>query len=275
MFLWPARRLINPLSAEIKASRVEVNGVNLHYERTGWGDNAVLLLPGALGNGQTHFGPQLAYLNKELFTIIAWDPRGYGKSMPPIRDFPSDFFERDAKDAIDLMQALKFEKFSLVGWSNGGITALTAAGTYPSLIHKLVVVGANAFVTADDKKRYIDMLDVSNWSERMRNPMEDLYGMEYLQKTFKAWVEAMSQFTSRPEGNICRHLLPFIKCPTLIVHGLNDGIVPPCHSKFIHEKIKGSRFKMEEQDLQLPADSKVPQVEAQATATHRGPVLRN
>lgn len=56
------------------------------------------------GSGQTDFGPQLQSMNKQLFTVVAWDPRGYGKSIPPSRDFPPDFFERDAKDAVDLMQ---------------------------------------------------------------------------------------------------------------------------------------------------------------------------
>lgn len=63
------------------------------------------------GSGQTDFGPQLQSLNKELFTIVAWDPRGYGKSIPPSRDFPPDFFERDAKDAVDLMQVNLLQDF--------------------------------------------------------------------------------------------------------------------------------------------------------------------
>lgn len=36
--------------------------------------------------------------------MVGWDPRGYGKSRPPERDFPPDFLERDAKDAVDLMK---------------------------------------------------------------------------------------------------------------------------------------------------------------------------
>lgn len=50
-------------------------------------------------------------MNKQLFTIVAWDPRGYGQSIPPSRDFPPDFFERDAKDAVDLMQVNLFSGF--------------------------------------------------------------------------------------------------------------------------------------------------------------------
>lgn len=63
------------------------------------------------GSGQTDFGPQLKSMNKQLFTIVAWDPRGYGQSIPPSRDFPPDFFERDAKDAVDLMQVNLFSGF--------------------------------------------------------------------------------------------------------------------------------------------------------------------
>lgn len=56
------------------------------------------------GSTWTDFGPQLKTLNKERFTVVGFDPRGYGQSRPPDRDFPPDFFERDAKDAVDLMQ---------------------------------------------------------------------------------------------------------------------------------------------------------------------------
>ena len=52
----------------------------------------------------TDFGPQLKGLDKKRFTVVAFDPRGYGSSRPPIRDFPSDFFHRDAQDGLQLMQ---------------------------------------------------------------------------------------------------------------------------------------------------------------------------
>ena len=43
--------------------------------------------------------------------------------------------------------------------------------------------------------------DVSKWSARMRKPMEDMYGAEVFPKIWKAWVDGISQFTHRPEGN--------------------------------------------------------------------------
>ena len=72
------------------------------------GDLVILLKPFlsffTTGSTRTDFGPQLKSLNKERFTVVGWDPRGYGRSRPPDRDFPSDFFERDAKDGVDLMK---------------------------------------------------------------------------------------------------------------------------------------------------------------------------
>ncbi|XP_036377788.1 valacyclovir hydrolase isoform X2 [Megalops cyprinoides] len=230
--------------SSIISAKQKINGVDLFYQQTGRGQHAVLLLPGALGSGQTDFGPQLKSLNKEHFTVVSWDPRGYGHSRPPQRDFPLDFFDRDAKDAVDLMLALKFKRFSLLGWSDGGITALIAAARNPSLINKLVVWGSNAYVTEEDLKIYNAIRDVSTWSERMRKPMEDMYGARDFAKIWEAWVDGISQFAQRPDGSICRELLPLISCPTLIVHGGKDPMVPGFHPQYLLQRIRGSRLHL-------------------------------
>ncbi|MBW02240.1 Valacyclovir hydrolase, partial [Eschrichtius robustus] len=60
--------------------------------------------------------------------------------------------------------------------------------------------------------------DVSKWSERTRKPLEALYGFDYFARTCEKWVDGIKQFKHLPDGNICRHLLPLVQCPTLIVH---------------------------------------------------------
>lgn len=42
------------------------------------------------------------------------------------------------------------DKVSLVGWSDGGITALVMAVFYPEIINKLVLWGCNAHITQHD-----------------------------------------------------------------------------------------------------------------------------
>ncbi|XP_019958119.2 valacyclovir hydrolase [Paralichthys olivaceus] len=231
-------------SSAVASGRQRVNGVDLFYEQTGRGQHAVLLLPGALGSTRTDFGPQLKSLNKERFTVIGWDPRGYGRSRPPDRDFPADFYERDAADAVDLMKTLGFCKFSLLGWSDGGISALIAAAKSPDLIDKVVAWGSNAFITQHDLDLYNAVRDVSKWSVKMRQPLEEVYGAELFAKTWAAWVDGVTQFIKRPEGSVCMECLPLITCPTLIVHGEKDPMVPISHAQYLHKHVKGSRLHL-------------------------------
>ena len=63
-------------------------------------------------------------------------------------------------------------KYSLLGWSDGGITAMILAAAHPKSIHHLVVWGANATVTAKDIELYEVIRDTSKWSPKMREPLE-------------------------------------------------------------------------------------------------------
>uniref|UniRef100_A0A5F4VW18 AB hydrolase-1 domain-containing protein n=1 Tax=Callithrix jacchus TaxID=9483 RepID=A0A5F4VW18_CALJA len=227
LLLWA---LTPTFSTLVTSAKVAVNGIHLYYQQAGEGDHAVLLLPGMLGSGETDSGPQLTNLNKKLFKVVAWDPGGYGHSKPSHRDFPVDFFERDAKDAVDLMKALKFKKVSLPGWSDGGITALTAAAKYPSYIHKMVIWGPNAYVTDEDSIT--------------KKPLEAPYGHDYFAGTCEKWVDGISLFKHLPDGNICQHLLPQVQGPTLIVHGEKYLLVLRFHADFIHWHVKGSRLHL-------------------------------
>jgi len=130
--------------------RVRVRGVNLYFEQRGEGP-PILCLPGALGSGTTDFGPQLEAWS-EWFTVIASDPRGYGRSRPPERDFPADFFRRDAEDMVGLMAAIGYERFVLGGWSDGA-TAVLLAGSHPERVIKLVIWGGNSIISAEDVGR--------------------------------------------------------------------------------------------------------------------------
>ena len=81
---------------------------------------------------------------------VSYDPRGHGGSRPPQRDYPLDFYQRDADDALAIMKALGHSRFSVLGWSDGGNAALLLAATNPSAVRRLVVWGANSYVNAAD-----------------------------------------------------------------------------------------------------------------------------
>ena len=79
---------------------------------------------------------------------------GYGKSRPPNRTFPLDFFHRDATVANELMKVLEFNKYSVLGWSDGGITGLIMAAKFNAAIEKLVFWGANSYILPEEVQSY-------------------------------------------------------------------------------------------------------------------------
>lgn len=55
------------------------------------------------------------------------------------------------------VQALNISKCSLLGWSDGGISALVLSAKYPNIVDKVVIWGANAYVTDEDIVAYESM----------------------------------------------------------------------------------------------------------------------
>ena len=72
-------------------------------------------------------------------------PPGYGKSRPPNRTFPPNFFERDAQAAMKFMQSIGHDKFSILGWSGTySLSYLLKLSTFlyfqPIKMHSLAVL---------------------------------------------------------------------------------------------------------------------------------------
>ncbi|DAA16081.1 TPA: biphenyl hydrolase-like [Bos taurus] len=56
--------------------------------------------------------------------------------------------------------------------------------------------------------------------------------------------EGLRRTVSCLAGSICRDLLPLVQCPTLIVHGEKDPLVPRFHADFLHRHVRGSRLHL-------------------------------
>ena len=55
---------------------------------------------------------------------------------------------------------------------------MAMACEHPTVVSKLVVWGANAYISDQDMTMVEAVRDVSKWSERMKKPMEETYGKE-------------------------------------------------------------------------------------------------
>lgn len=196
---------------------------------------AVLCMPGALGTAESDFPYQLAGL-ADQHRVVSFDPRGYGKSRPPIRDWPSDFYPRDARDGLAIMKSLGYSSFNVVGWSDGAIAGVILAATYPDAVLKLVIFGINAWVDENDIAGYEQTRNVElQWSQRMKDVHVPVYGDD-LQPMWDGFCEAMIAIFNRG-GDVCKEYLRSIKCPCFLLHGAKDPIVGLQHSRWIKENL--------------------------------------
>ncbi|XP_053593283.1 valacyclovir hydrolase-like [Microplitis demolitor] len=225
----------------LEEKKINVKGVDINYVKTGTGKHTVFLLTSTLGSIWTDFKPQIEGLDKTKFTVVGWDPPGYGKSRPPDRVFSDNFFERDAEYAYELTNILGIQKFSLVGWSGGGITAINIAANYPYCVDKLILISCGTYLSSKEMDTYKSMRDVSKWSDKMKGPLVAIYGEENLHKMWNSWVDAMVQVFEHNKGDLCHTAATKVKCPTLIVQGNKDIIVYPNHAAILNRTISNSR----------------------------------
>src|SRR5688572_27084204 len=98
--------------------RVNVNGIQLAYERRGRGAPLVLLHGFPLDH---HLWDEVARLLEDTFDLILPDLRGFGNST--ILDVPHSMDDY-ASDIASLLDHLNIQRAAIVGHSMGGYVAL-------------------------------------------------------------------------------------------------------------------------------------------------------
>ena len=214
--------------------KLEVNGFSMFYETSGLGQ-PILFIPGALGSGRIDFKDQLPWFS-QTFRVIAPDARGYGESRPPERDYPLDFYQRDAEDMLALMTALGHDEFSIAGWSDGANIGVLMAAKCPERIHRLVIWGGNSYLSAEEIVAFQAVRSIASWSQRAAAAMRQIYG-DSLDGLWEQYVVGLEELY-KAGGEIYRSQLNRVKCPTLILHGEKDPLVPSFHPRTIHQGIQ-------------------------------------
>jgi valacyclovir hydrolase len=140
------------------------------------------------------------------------------------------------------MDALKIPKFSILGWSNGGTSAMILSGKYPRNVDKLIIFGSVSYLTMHEIKVYRYARDIRNWSDDLRLPKEELYGFKYFQEKYNENVTAMNAIIKERNGDLCRSFLKDIEAETLILHGEKDLLVSKEHIPYLLKNISKSKL---------------------------------
>lgn len=113
---------------------VEVDGIKVHYESTGEGDAALLIV--GLGGNHLFWNPLLPAMSKNHRVItFDWPGTGLSEDRADERVTTRDV----AKDVAGLMTALDIDAAHVVGRSMGGAIAQYLAIDHPEMVRSLVL----------------------------------------------------------------------------------------------------------------------------------------
>ncbi|NSW52600.1 MAG: alpha/beta hydrolase [Anaerolineae bacterium] len=120
---------------------IEANGLHIYYEEHGAGD-PLIMLHGGLETSQmwTSMLPDFA----TQFRVIIPDSRGHGRTDNPAGVFS---YPMMGADIAAFIKALGLSKPFIIGYSDGGQTALEMAMTYPGLVRGYMIGGIYHSIT--------------------------------------------------------------------------------------------------------------------------------
>jgi pimeloyl-ACP methyl ester carboxylesterase len=206
-----------------KAGRyASIRGIKMYYEIYGTGKPLLFIH----GNGMSinSFSKQIPYFSKEYKVIVA-DSRAQGKSVDAGDRLN---YEMMADDCNALLDELHLDSCYVIGWSDGGINGLLLAMRHPEKVKKLAITGANLWPdsTAIDPSLFRWLAsEVDSLSKVKQTP------------EIKNQYKLMAMMTKEP--NITLQQLQSVKCPTLVIGGDHDALLPK-HTMLIAESIPQS-----------------------------------
>jgi pimeloyl-ACP methyl ester carboxylesterase len=215
---------------DIQSSRVEINGLGVHYFSSGQGEPLIIVHGG--GDGASAWMKNIAVLSRKYRVYIP-DMPGFGTSQ----SLEGNYNIAEMVDFVDQFASLMgLKKFHLMGHSLGGGISLHYALKYPQKIRKLVLV--SSLCLGKEIAWWVRMFSPPVVCQSAGKALNSLFkGIRYVAKYFGPWeiVEPVSKtsiqigscIATLTEQTICLlSQLPDIVVPTLVMWGAKDPIVP-------------------------------------------------
>jgi pimeloyl-ACP methyl ester carboxylesterase/predicted glycosyltransferase len=246
-------------------SFIERDGVKVHYEIYGEGEETLLFMPAfPIGYSRMWKG-QLPYFSQH-YRCIAFDPRGNGKSDRP-SSVEAYRIEEIVADALAILDQVGIEQVIVIGLSFGALLSAVLAANHPERVRAVVMMGGTFPVKPD-----YGFMTPENFSTQFDNPEGwQKYNRHYWESNYREFVEfftgriftephSTKQFEDSVEWGmqtsgdilaktVLARLLPSaryeigpqmfsqIACPALLIHGEDDQIQPAGKSKVVAEII--------------------------------------
>jgi pimeloyl-ACP methyl ester carboxylesterase len=257
-----ARRRLHKERAEATAFRTEpARGqgrrpvVNWHEGGTG---PALLLLNGWTASGLVWPAKWIADLERS-FRVIRIDNRGTGWS----RSAPAPFTVADmADDARDVLRACGVERATVLGLSMGGMIAQELALRHPSYVERLVLVATMPPMPAQirpDPAPFLAGLGGPKQGQDLHGYIAELWGgfggpdfvtdqadaLEEIVATTVRRVTPRQLMIAQARAIGCWRgsaRLSRVSCPTIVVHGTSDAVIPVGNGMRLARLIPDARY---------------------------------
>lgn len=207
-----------------------VNGIKINYEEKGEGDLIVLLH--GWGSNIKLFANLIELLAKK-YKVVAMDMPGFGESAEP----PSAWCVDDYVDfVLDFLKDYDTDKVMLLGHSFGGrvIIKLNSRENLPFKITKVILVDSAGIMPPKSNKKSFRTYYYKVGKAILSTGIVQKIAPDALENFRKKMGSAdyaaasplMRQVLVKVVNEDLEYLLPNIKCPTLLVWGVNDTATP-------------------------------------------------
>lgn len=229
--------------------KITVKDINLNYDIHGYG------LPVVFINGLTMslngWADQIEDF-ASVYRVLRYDCRGQGHSDKPDMHHTHKIHAADLKALLD---ALSIKRAHIVGLSNGGMIAQHLALEHPESVGALVLVDTCSEIGPKLKlmlESWIKATELGGSSFRYDLSIPLIFSDDFIKKNIGNIIEmkkvhvqsnppkAVINLAAGSLGHNVTARLGELHCPTLIVHGAHDILIPSEYAKIMGEKIPNS-----------------------------------
>lgn len=217
----------------------DLPGGRLEYTWTGAaspGPRALVFLHHALGSVTTwrDFPQRLADATR--LPAFSYSRLGHGRSGPADSNRALDYLDHEAFEVLPrVLREAGIAEPILVGHSDGATIALLHASMPASPSRALVVEAPHIFVE-DRTVAGIEVAAVEYRTTKLRERLMRHHG-DNTDDVFAAWADTWRKPAFRSWN--CEHHLPAIRCPTLLVQGIDDEYGTPLQIERIRDRVSG------------------------------------
>lgn len=234
--------------------KATINNVQLAYDDHGVGLPVIFLHAFPL-NRRMWEGELMALLGEERYRLVALDWRGFGESEITTGISSMELF---AGDVAGLMDALGIQNAILCGLSMGGYAAFAFLRKYPQRVAGLIL--ADTRPGADTPEAQANRENVAQIAEtqgtgaiadlqvprliseytRKRHPEVEARVRQLIDEATPQGIAAASRGMAQRADST--ELLGGISCPTLVIVGEQDALIPPAVTQDYASRIPGAQF---------------------------------